>query len=211
MMQDYVQALANKDTGGGKGFQPVVAYTPTETDYNVLKRKNAEKELVAFDSFVSRYLDPTSDPAIASYLKQVYPEFIDRRLKEIDSKLDIQRRLAQIKIKGTPDKEDLMFLFTLMNMAEQNSGDWQQFDAWLRAPVFDPNPPGVSDDFSRGFLNARKWLGAAAIPEQKGSLFGANGALLGNILGRTVQVGPYSQGFHENAQNFMSQILNNRR
>ena len=210
MIQDYVRQL-----GQVGGMQPQVSYVPTEADYSVLTRKNREKELVAFDAFVSRYLDPTRDPAIAQYLKQIYPEFIDRRLKEIDSKLEIQRKLAQIKIKGTPDKEDLLFLFTLEQLALDQNLPWQQFDEWLRAPVFDPNPPGVSSTFSRGLLNARKWLGYANVPMVSGTLFGGTGELLGNMPGprMNTQLGINNRlsGSRASSGAFINDILNNRR
>lgn len=149
IVQDYSRWLGSEAGGGLKTL-----YVPTEDDINVLLRKDQEKELLNFETFIQEYFD-LSNPIHQKLVRELYPNYFERRLDVIRETLSLQERIAKIKLLGMQTKEDVFFVYGLMN------GD-------IKIPdnvVFnlDGKQTDASQRFNRGFLNFKRF----AKPTQK--------------------------------------------
>lgn len=142
LVQDYSAWL--KD---GKGLNTL--YVPTDDDINVLLRKDQEKELLNFETFIQEYFD-LSNPIHQKLVRELYPNYFERRLDVIRETLSLQERIAKIKLLGMQTKEDVFFVYGLMN------GD-------IKMPeevVFNLDKEQTDPTrFNRGFFNFKKWAG----------------------------------------------------
>lgn len=146
LVQDYSRWLGEKSNNGGAGLKTL--YVPTEDDINVLLRKDQEKELLNFESFIQNYFD-LSNPIHQKLVRELYPNYFERRLDVIRETLSLQERIAKIKLLGMQTKEDVFFVYGVMN------GD-------IRIPdqvVFnlDAADRKAAENFKRGFFNVKKW------------------------------------------------------
>lgn len=143
LVQDYSRWLRS-DTGGKLN----TIYVPTEDDINVLLRKDQEKELLNFETFIQDYFD-LSNPIHQKLVRELYPNYFERRLDVIRETLSLQERIAKIKLLGMQTKEDVFFVYGLMN------GD-------IKLPtdvVFNLDAKQVDPTvrFVRGAFNFNKW------------------------------------------------------
>lgn len=153
LVQDYSKWLGDKDGGGLKTL-----YVPTEDDINVLLRKDQEKELLNFETFIQEYFDLTN-PIHQKLVRELYPNYFERRLDVIRETLTLQERIAKIKLLGMQTKEDVFFVYGLMN------GDIKlPNDVVFNLDAADGNNKKA---FSRGFFNVKKWTeGTKSIKEE---------------------------------------------
>lgn len=152
LVQDYSAWLGSPQ---GPGLKTL--YVPTEDDINVLMRKDQEKELLNFETFIQEYFD-LSNPIHQKLVRELYPNYFERRLDVIRETLSLQERIAKIKLLGMQTKEDVFFVYGFMN------GD-------IKLPenvVFnlDAQDKNNKDTFTRGFFNYKKWTqGTRSISE----------------------------------------------
>lgn len=143
LVQDYSRWLGSKSGGGLETL-----YVPTEDDINVLLRKDQEKELLNFETFIQEYFD-LSNPIHQKLVRELYPNYFERRLDVIRETLSLQERVAKIKLLGMQTKEDVFFVYGLMNgditLPEEVvfNLDKKQIDPTTR--------------FVRGAFNYKKW------------------------------------------------------
>jgi hypothetical protein len=71
LVQDYVRYLESQKI-------PTI-YTPTKDDYDVLLRKDQEKELLNFESFLEKFFD-LNDPIQKKLVNEIYPNYFERRI-----------------------------------------------------------------------------------------------------------------------------------
>jgi hypothetical protein len=123
-------------------------YQPTQSDIDVLMKKDAEKELLNFESFLQQYFD-LDNPLHQKLLLELYPNYFDRRFQVIQEKLKLQERIAHLKLFGPQTKEDIFFMYSLYN------GDID----WPEGAVFDTKVDETKSQkaFNRGFFNYKKW------------------------------------------------------
>lgn len=159
LVQDYSAWLK-----GSKGLDTL--YVPTEDDINVLLRKDQEKELLNFETFIQEYFD-LSNPIHQKLVRELYPNYFERRLDVIRETLSLQERLAKIKLLGMQTKEDVFFVYGLMN------GDIQIPEQVVFK--LDAKQADGGDNFARGFLNFKKWAQGTRSIEEKGRLGGERG------------------------------------
>lgn len=169
LVQDYSAWLK-----GSKGLDTL--YVPTEDDINVLLRKDQEKELLNFETFIQQYFD-LSNPIHQKLVKELYPNYFERRLDVIRETLSLQERIAKIKLLGMQTKEDVFFVYGIMN------GDIRIDDINKAVFNLDAKQANADDNFKRGFLSAKRWAAAGSVPKNplgkdwnKG-LFGAQGSV----------------------------------
>lgn len=137
---------------GGKGVQ--VAYTPTQADVDVFLEKDKQEKLYDFEDFVGKLFN-FEDPNHIRLLKQIYPSFYERRLTQIGEDLDLQKRLAKLKLLGVQDVDDLILMYGLYTGEIEEPTD----------PVNLPQKWGPTQgkaDYRRGLLNFYR-------PVQKGN------------------------------------------
>lgn len=166
--QDYVAWLNKKDVQGRVGDLRA-SYVPTPEDIEVLLQKNDEQELYNFENFLASRFN-MDDPTHQAIINEVYPQFYDRRIEEIDRVADLQKRLAKIKLLGAHSKEDFYFLYALDNGA-------------IKVPneaVFNTGQWGRVQAFERGLLNTKRWAAAGGKNMRKAtadnaSLIGVSG------------------------------------
>lgn len=140
LVQDYSKWL------GDEGLKTL--YVPTEDDINVLLRKDQEKELLNFETFIQEYFD-LSNPIHQKLVRELYPNYFERRLDVIRETLSLQERIAKIKLLGMQTKEDVFFVYGLMN------GDIKlPNDVVFNLDAADNNNKKA---FNRGFFNIKKW------------------------------------------------------
>jgi hypothetical protein len=156
LLQSYHQYLGSKNAG--LGLRTI--YTPTEADYNVLFRKDAEKELLNFESFIQNYFDLTN-PIHQRLLRELYPNYFERRLEVIRESLSAQEKVARLKLFGPQTKEDIFFLYALYN------GDIHLPDH----VAFDTSEADLRKTFKRGYLNYYRW---STIPESTSHRIGSS-------------------------------------
>lgn len=77
-------------------------------------QKSEEAQLLDFDSYIEHNYLQGNDLYKQKLIRELYPEYYERRLKLIDQHTAIQRELAHMKLYGGPrSKEDLRLLYLL--------------------------------------------------------------------------------------------------
>ena len=129
-------------------------YQPTEDDVNVLLRKDQEKELLNFEAFLQNYFD-LSNPIHQKLVREIYPNYFERRLEVIRENLNIQEKIAKLKLLGPQTKEDIFFVYALLN------GDIQV----PNEAVFNLDKGDSTDNqYKRGFFNYKRWAAEGSAP-----------------------------------------------
>jgi hypothetical protein len=85
-----------------------VELTPQDVEW--LEERRRTREQIDFDDWLTRKVD-ISDPAENRWLQEKYPEFWSRRERFIDDKINIEARLAKIRLRGANSVEDYKLLF----------------------------------------------------------------------------------------------------
>lgn len=143
-----MERYLGKDNGDG----PLQTfYTPTEDDINVLLRKDQEKELLNFEAFLQNYFD-LSNPIHQKLLREIYPNYFERRLDVIRESLTLQEKIAKLKLFGPQTKEDIFFIYAIIN------GDIEIPDTVVFNLDQGATPAG---HFNRGFFNVKRWTAEA--------------------------------------------------
>lgn len=85
-----------------------------EKEMNIWIQKSEESQLLDFDAFIETTYLGKNDLYNQKLIRELYPEYYERRLKLIDQHTAIQRELAHMKLYGGPrSKEDLRLLYLL--------------------------------------------------------------------------------------------------
>lgn len=94
------------------GQEPFGQITMPEDTLDWLKSKENALEAARLEKWL---LDMMRDmgPADVQRLVGAFPELIDQRMSQIDMQLAIQRRMAQIDLRGPKEKEDYYFLYAV--------------------------------------------------------------------------------------------------
>lgn len=87
-----------------------VELTPQDVEW--LEERRRTQEQIDFDDWLTRKVD-VSDPAENRWLQEKYPEFWTRRERYIDDKINIEARLAKIRLRGANSIEDYKLLFAM--------------------------------------------------------------------------------------------------
>lgn len=87
-----------------------VELTPQDVEW--LEERRRTQEQIDFDEWLTRKVD-ISDPAENRWLQEKYPEFWSRRERFIDDKINIEARLAKIRLRGANSVEDYKLLFAM--------------------------------------------------------------------------------------------------
>lgn len=144
---DYAKGLNEKS-----GDKVNVNVTPREKDLEIYKQKEDELRLLRFEDWIQKnYLKETAageppDLAAQKLIRDLVPEYYERRLKQIDRDIEIQRRAARIKLYGGPKtKDDMYFMYMLQS---------EQIKLPERLPYHTKTPE--KEEYSRGLLNIKR-------------------------------------------------------
>lgn len=102
LKQEYVQYLHNHNIP--------TKYTVEKADIDVMKQKSEEAELMQLDAFVQQLYN-MNDPKDVKIMKELWPAYFERREKEIDKQIELQKRFAKIRMFGVQNTDDLLLLY----------------------------------------------------------------------------------------------------
>jgi hypothetical protein len=102
-----------------------------------------------------------NDPNELAIVRKLYPEYFEKRRKLIEKKLDIERRIAMIKLFGIRSQEDLLFVYALYN-------------GQIEIPkklVFDTTYSDTDNEkeWTRGWLNYKQFAKTIKVPHPIGT------------------------------------------
>lgn len=81
-------------------------------DVDYIYEKGKEQEMFQFDAWYASLFDH-SDPAQLELSRKINPSWFDRRMRAVDKSLEMQRKIAKIKLFGIQDKEDVMTTYAI--------------------------------------------------------------------------------------------------
>jgi len=129
----------------GRGVQALVS--PTEEDVNILVRRQAELDLYQFENWLASIYDPR-DPNMGRLINDMYPEYYQKRLEQIDMDAELQKRAAKLSLLGPQSKDDL----------------WLLYNIHMRRVVIPDHALHIPDltrkgDVRRGLFNVKRFIG----------------------------------------------------
>jgi hypothetical protein len=116
-----------------------------EDEVAYLSAMKSQGELADFDRYVNSMIDPRQ-PGNLKWLMEIYPQFVDRRIKQVHTDYEFALRNQLIDSWGVNTFDDLHFKY----LVDQGKIDGPE----LRRPNF------VDDTYADGFLSPARWLGA---------------------------------------------------
>lgn len=139
-----------------------------EVDY--LQAMQDQTELADFDQFVNKLIDPKR-PGMMKVLMDIYPEFVNRRIKQAHTDYEFAMRKQMIDTWGVQTFDDLHFLY----LCDQNKIDGpslqfkyssgQDYNAGVLAPDFwkskkldGVRAPYASSRYGPSAPNANSWI-----------------------------------------------------
>jgi hypothetical protein len=112
-----------------------------------LSAMKSQGELADFDRYVNSMIDPRQ-PGNLKWLMEIYPQFVDRRIKQVHTDYEFALRNQLIDSWGVNTFDDLHFKY----LVDQGK---------IEGPELRRNPDEFADDkYAAGFLSPAKWLGA---------------------------------------------------
>jgi hypothetical protein len=138
-----LRAAIESETG-----QPVQRVdTVGEDEVAYLAAMKSQGELADFDRYVNSMIDPRQ-PGNLKWLMEIYPQFVDRRIKQVHTDYEFALRNQLIDSWGVNTFDDLHFKY----LVDQGK---------IEGPELRRNPDEFADDkYAAGFLSPAKWLGA---------------------------------------------------
>lgn len=110
-----------------------------------LAAMKSQGELADFDRYVNSMIDPRQ-PGNLKWLMEIYPQFVDRRIKQVHTDYEFALRNQLIDSWGVNTFDDLHFKY----LVDQGKIEGPQ----LRRDNF-----ALDDNYAAGFLSPAKWLG----------------------------------------------------
>lgn len=168
LKQQFVRKTAGKMQGAANGAdgQVLVTYSPSDSELDVIKRKQAQGVQYAFHNFVKSMVRPDKSFVNAKYFADHFPDILQKELEEVDTKFEQLKRLAKILIRNQINQEDAAYLFSIASLDDVSK---QQYIDWLKHPVFLPWDKTTQTQIHQyGKLNPKRFIGrvtGAATPE----------------------------------------------
>ena len=116
-----------------------------EVDY--LAAMKSQGELADFDRYVNSMIDPRQ-PGNLKWLMEIYPQFVDRRIRQVHTDYEFALRNQLIDSWGVNTFDDLHFKY----LVDQGK---------IEGPSLQREANQFADDrYASGFLSPAQWLGA---------------------------------------------------
>lgn len=129
-------------TAAGQGTQMIDSVSEDEIDY--LQGMQRQGELADYDRYVSTLVDPRQ-PGQLRWLYEVYPDFVHRRIAQVQQDFDFAIKNKLIDMWGINSKEDLDFKY----LVDQGK---------IAGPHLYRPPPPYDDMYRAGFLSPWNYL-----------------------------------------------------
>jgi hypothetical protein len=146
-IQDRVMA-ARMMADAVKGDNTVVTVAPDEKMLKYIRNKDEMLWWMNFERFLEEQYINSGDLSKRDWLRKNYPQYFTMREELIDNQLDIERRVARLKLHGPQDIEDA-FLEYLINTDQIKLPT---------TPVWNTerNAAQTEEAYKRGLLNMRR-------------------------------------------------------
>jgi hypothetical protein len=118
----------------------------SDADVAYLRKKGDDTIEAAYRAFLLDTMD-LSSPEKQDYWQKNFPGVFQEKIKLVESQLELQLKLAKLRILGPRTEEDYMLLFAIQH----------GYIAIPQGPVFNPDALEKTD-FHRGLFNVKKWL-----------------------------------------------------
>ena len=130
--------LSNAAGPDGPLISPSRPMPFTDRDMDYMKRKRADEEFAAYESWLSNRFD-LNDPAEVQLFKKIAPSYFARREALINEQIDLTSKYAKLKLFGPESEEDLQVEYMVETGRTQLP----------KGPIWDPwtwmaNQAGVS-------------------------------------------------------------------
>ncbi len=147
--------LSLQDAANNPGQTIFGKLVASDSDFKWLQNKREGEAYANFEQWFCSNYDKMSvtEKAIA---RKLFPSFYASRLKLLDRQIALQRRIAELKIKGIESKEDLLFQYAL---------EAGYVDAQPLSHILDPEGARLAKEraariarYGRGLLNPKRLL-----------------------------------------------------
>lgn len=167
---DYDTVANIKNEFAGQQNNWVVPLTERDTEWLLQKRDQLEK--AEFDAWAGQKFDLT-DPAQVALFKQICPEYFERRKEVIETQIEIQKRVALLKLLGINSMDDLRLAWAVeTGRITPPAYSVANPVAWRNGVQANANA-GVAA-FKSGYFSVIKWLpGANAGKTRSANTFAA--------------------------------------
>lgn len=133
------------------GVTPFGQLIAKDEDFQWLQRKQEQQEYANFQQWFAENFDKMS-PEQKKIARELFPTFYNERLQQLDRSVELQRRIARLKLMGIQDKNDMLFQYALESGYVPSDPLRQIMD-----------PKAVDDTtrkarYRRGILNPRRLL-----------------------------------------------------
>jgi len=128
----------------------------SDLDVRWLLQKRDQMEKAEFDAWIGQKFDMT-DPAQVALFKNIAPEYFERRKEVIESQVELQKRVALLKLTGITSMDDLQLAWAVetgrlkpVPVSVAAPGTW-------RAEV-EPDQDAQDERYTSGLFSPIKWL-----------------------------------------------------
>lgn len=135
------------------GVTPFGQLQAKDSDFEWLQRKREMEAYANFQQWFAVNFDKMSPPQ-KEMAKKLFPRFYQERLKQLDRTVELQRRLAKLKLLGPEDANDLMLQYA----AEAGYIDSEPLNAILHPEEVSAQRSALlrRTNYARGLLNPRR-------------------------------------------------------
>lgn len=95
---------------GTPGVTPFGRLIATDSDFEWLRHKREKEAEANFQQWFASNFDKMS-PEQKKLAREIWPEFYQQRLELLEKQINLQRRLARLKVTGVQSKEDLLLQY----------------------------------------------------------------------------------------------------
>lgn len=149
-LNEYDTVSRIKSELGAEQNNWTVPLTDRDIEYILQKRDQLEK--ANFDSWAGQKFDLT-DPAQVALFKQICPEYFERRKQVIETQVEIQRRVALLKLLGITSMDDLRLAWAI------ETGRVKPLDVSVSDPAkWREEAEKEETGFVKGFYSLIGWL-----------------------------------------------------
>lgn len=92
------------------GVTPFGQLVAKDSDFEWARRKRETEAYANFQAWFARNFDKMSPPQ-KEMAKKLFPRFYQERLRQLDRTVELQRKLAKLKLLGPEDSNDLMLQY----------------------------------------------------------------------------------------------------
>ena len=98
--------------GGEPGVTPFGQLIAKDSDFEWLRSKREAEAEANFQQWFASNFDHAS-PEQKELARQLWPDFYQQRLKLLEKEINLQRRIARLKVTGIQTKEDLLLQYAI--------------------------------------------------------------------------------------------------